>query len=215
MKRKIYKLFVKVLCIFGVFNIINLGYDFYNKYTIKQNLYVQTSQYNNRLATFGGWNVTRKQAPSVQKEGMLMSTSSLSSTKNNITSQFFASIHTLSVDNRHYTDLFLSVYYPHEFGLFDLPPVLYYSVDNEIPITPKVSFWEVKDNVLYFHFRPNVYDFIKKCSIAKTITFTIIDYKRQQTITETFSLNGFTNAYIFSINQLNKMIEDFSKNLDN
>lgn len=177
-------------------------------------MYIQTSPYSDVLATFNNWSVTQKETLSIQDVGMLMSTSSLSSTKNTTKAKFFVSVHTLATDDiSQYTDLFLSVYYPHKkFSSHDFPPRLLYSVDNKVPIIAKIRYWELKDNVLYFDFRSNVYDFIKKCSPAKKITFTILNYniaEQQPPIIESFSLEGFTKTYKFSINYLKEIIANF------
>ena len=178
-------------------------------------MFVQTSPYGDTLATFNNWSVAQKETFCIQDVGMLMSTPSLSSTKNTIKAKFFASVHTLFNDNTHYTDLFLSVYYPHKkFNSHDFPPILMYSVDDEVPIIAKIRYWELKENVLYFDFRSNVYDFIKKCSQGKKITFAILNYdisEQQPPIVETFSLEGFTKAHTYSINELKKINEKFLK----
>lgn len=213
------KIFIIILCCFGVLGIFDYGCKFHHKYIIKQNMHEQTSPYNDNLVSFCNWSVTQKEVtkfalpPNPRKTvGALMSTPSLSSTKNNIKSQFFASIHTLSASSdHHYTDLFLSVYYPQKFNFFDFPPSLYYSIDNEVPILTRIQYWETKNNVLYFAFRPNVYDFMIKCSNANTITFTIIDWDRK-TIHESFSLKSFASAHKFSVDLLKKIYKNYSKN---
>lgn len=209
MKEKIRKIFIGILCCLGIVALFEYGYKIYNNIYIKNNLHIQVEQHNNIIATFNNYTIAQKECYTQQSifykkdNSILISSHSLSSTKNDIKSQFFISMHTLSVDHKHYTDLFLSVYYPQAFCFLDSSPCLYYSVDDEIPIFAKILYWESKNNVLYFYFRPNIYDFIKKCSNAKKITFTIIDFGRK-TISENFSLIGFKEAYNFGLNLLIK-----------
>lgn len=219
MKRKIFKICIVILCCFGIvgiFSSIDYGYKYYNKYLIKQNLHNQIAPSTSKITEFEKWSVIPKEVIPTgmhymdRINGMLMYTTSL----NNVQSQFLVSVHTLFTNGDHYTDLFFSMYYPqHNFdsGL-NIPPVLYYQIDDGFPIDTKIRYWEMNDNTLYIHFRPNVYDFTKICLFAKTITFTMIDYNKigeKNVFNETFSLKGFSNAHKFSVNQLKKIQDSY------
>lgn len=222
MKRKIFKFCITILCCFGIigiFSSIDYGYTYYNKYLIKQNWHNLISPSTYKVTQFEQWNIIPKDIiptftyPNDTIPGMLMYTTSL----NNIKSQFLVSINTLFINGDHYTDLFFLMYYPqHKFdSMLSLSPILYFQIDEGFPILTKIRYWEMNDNTLYIHFRPNVYDFIKMCLSGKTIRLTMIDYNKRfekNTFYETFSLKGFTNSYKFSIDQLKKIKDSYSTN---
>lgn len=207
MKWKIKKVISIIICSIGIIALFDYSFKLHTYYISKQNTFIQTSSYNDNKINFNKFNVTEKDI--IKKNfithnnayAVLISTTSLSSTNNNIKSKFFISISVPFVDGGHYTDLFLSVHYPEDFGLLDPTPSLYYQVDNEEPIVARVRYWGSKNDVLYFYFRPNVYDFIRKCLNGKNIVFTIVDYNRK-TFHEKFSLDGFSDAYKFGLELL-------------
>lgn len=207
MKRKIKKIISIIIYCIGIVAIFDYSYKLHNNYIFKKNTLTQTSSYNSNQINFNKFNVIKKDIikrnfiTHEKRNAILMSTTSLSSTNNNIKSKFFISINTPFVGGGHYTDLFLSVYYPQDFGILDPAPTLYYQVDEEEPIVAKVKYWDSKNDVLYFHFRPNVYDFIRKCLTGSNIVFTVIDYNRK-TFSEKFSLDGFSDAYKFGLELL-------------
>lgn len=207
MKRKIKKIISFIIYFIGIIALFDYSFKLHNNYVFKQNTLTQTSSYNDNQINFNRFNVTEKDIikknfiTHEKTHAVLISTTSLSSTNNSIKSKFFVSINVPFVDGGHYTDLFLSVYYPEGFGILDPTPSLYYQVDDEEPIVTKVRYWCSNNDVLYFYFRPNVYDFIRKCSNGKNIVFTIVDYNRK-TFHEKFSLDGFTEAYKFGLELL-------------